>query len=77
MRDHAELLAGPAAQCFRNLVMELITGHKRIGREQLLGAVCEIYEHSLSELVATGRVLVEMAPQDERHLDTLVAADIH
>lgn len=77
MRDNAELLAGPAAQCLRSLLMELIAGHKRIGREQLLGTVCEIYEHSLAELVSAGRVLVEVAPQDERHLDTLVAADIH
>lgn len=77
MRDNAELLAGPAAQYFRSLLMELITGHKRIGREQLLGKVCEIYELSLAELVSTGRVLVEVAPHDEPHLDTLVAADIH
>lgn len=74
MQEHAELLVGPAAQYFRDVLMDLITGHQRIGREQLLSAVFEAYDHALADLVASGKVLVETAPLNEAHLDTLVAA---
>ena len=73
MQEHAELLVGPAAQYFRDVLMDLIAGHQRIGREQLLGAVFEAYDHALAELVASGKVIVETAPLNESHLDTLVA----
>lgn len=75
MQEQAELLAGPAARFFRDILMDLIVEHERIGREQLLGAVFEAYDHALSELVASGRVLVEAAPLNESHLDTLVAVE--
>ena len=74
MTEHAELLAGPASQFFRDVLMDLITGHQRIGREQLLSVVFEAYDRALLELVESGRVLVETAPLNESHLDTLVAA---
>lgn len=75
MQEHAELLAAPAARYFRDVLLDLIAGHRRIGREQLLGAVFEAYERALSDLVLSGKVLVETAPPNESHLDMLVAAE--
>lgn len=75
MQGHAELPAGEVAQCFRDVLMDLIAERRRIGREQLLGAVFAAYDRALSDLVASGRVLVEAAPFNESHLDTLVSAE--
>ena len=74
MQGHAELPAGEVAQCFRDVLMDLIAERRRIGREQL-GAFFAAYDRALSDLVASGRVLVEAAPFNESHLDTLVSAE--
>ena len=54
--------------------MDFLTRHGRVGREQLLDAVFRTYDKAMSELVLSGKVIVEKAPQNESHLDMFVVA---
>lgn len=58
----------------REAVMAFITKHGRVGREQLLDAVFRHFDTVVSELVQSGKVVIERAPENESHLDVFVLA---
>jgi hypothetical protein len=60
----------------REALMALITKHGRVGREQLLDAVFSSFDNAISELVHSGRLVVEKAPHNESHLDTFILAEL-
>ena len=64
----------PKASYCREALMALITKQGRVGREQLLDAVFRNFDKVISELVQSGKVVVEKAPQNESHLDVFVLA---
>lgn len=61
---------------FRDALMASITRHGRLGREQLLDMVFRAYDKAIGELIGSGKVIVEKAPQNESHLDIFVCAKI-
>ena len=61
---------------FRDAVMASIERHGRLGREQLLDMVFRAYDKAISDLIGSGRVIVEKAPRNESHLDTFVCAEM-
>lgn len=60
----------------RDALMAFITKHGRVGREQLLDVVFRNFDAAISELVHSGRLVVEKAPHNESHLDTFVLAEL-
>jgi hypothetical protein len=63
-----------SAHC-REIVMGFITKHGRVGREQLLDAVFRTFDRAISELVRSGKIVVEEAPNRESHLDMFIATE--
>ena len=61
---------------FREALMASISLHGKMGREQLLDMVFRAYDNAISELIGSGKFIVEKAPQNESHLDVFVAAEI-
>jgi hypothetical protein len=57
-------------------LMTFVTRHGRVGREQLLDFVFRNLDDAISQLVRSGRLVVEKAPHDESHLDMFVIAEL-
>ena len=74
MQENEEPHSDPTSVHCREALMAFLAKHGRVGREQLLDAVFRTYDKALSELIQSGKVVVEKAPQNESHLDMFVAA---
>lgn len=60
---------------FRDALLASIRSHGRLGREQLLDMVFRAYDTAITDLVRSGKVVVEKSPENESHLDIFVCAD--
>ena len=59
----------------RDALLASIRTHGRLGREQLLDMVFRAYDKAMSDLIRSGKVLVEKSPENESHLDIFVCAE--
>jgi hypothetical protein len=76
MQENEEPHFDPRYALCREALLAFIAKHGRVGREQLLDAVFRTFDRAISELVHSGKVVVEKAPQNESHLDTFVMAEL-
>lgn len=74
MQQNDEANGDPRSAHCREALVAFITKHGRVGREQLLDAVFRTYDKAMSELIHSGKVVVEKSPQNESHLDMFVLA---
>jgi hypothetical protein len=75
MQENEESHFDPRSAHCREALMDFLTRHGRVGREQLLDAVFRTFDGALSELIRSGKIVVEKAPQNESHLDMFVLAE--
>jgi hypothetical protein len=74
MQQNEEADGDPWSAHCREALVAFITKHGCVGREQLLDAVFRTYDKAMSELIHSGKIIVEKAPQNESHLDIFVMA---
>ena len=72
MQENEKPELDPSFAHCREILMDFFIKHGRVGREQLLDAVFRTYDKAMSELINSGKVVVEKAPQNESHLDMFV-----
>ena len=75
MQENEELRFDLKSAQFRDALMASIERHGSLGREQLLDMVFRAYDKAISDLIGSGKVIVEKSPQNESHLDTFVCAE--
>lgn len=75
MQENDESHFDPWCSQCREALMALIAKQGRVGREQLLDTVFRTFDKAISELIHSGRVIVEKAPHSESHLDMFVATE--
>lgn len=75
MQENEEPYFDPRYALCREALMAFIARHGRVGREELLDAVFRTFDTAISELIHSGKVVVEKAPQNESHLDMFVMAE--
>ena len=74
MLKHEKLPLDLKSAHLRDALMGSISRHGKMGREQLLDMVFRAYDAAISELILSGKVKVEKAPDNESHLDVFVCA---
>lgn len=74
MQENDDPHPDPTSAHCREALMNFLAKHRRVGREQLLDAVFRTYDKAMSDLIQSGKVIVEKAPQNESHLDIFVVA---
>lgn len=72
MQENREPQFDPSSAHCREALVAFLTIHGRVGREQLLDAVFRSYDEAMSELLHSGKVIVEKSPQNDSHLDVFV-----
>jgi hypothetical protein len=75
MQEHKVAPLDLASDRFREALVAYISLHRQLGREQLLEMVFRAYEQAISDLILSGRVVVEKSSLNESHLDMFVWVD--
>ena len=75
MQENEEQPFDPRYALHVEALMAFISKRGRIGREQLLDAVFRTFDKAISELIHSGKIVVEKAPENESHLDIFVMAE--